>query len=215
VLTVKKTTQLKSGLRRQRITKATQEMLDRRRQSCEEKEIGSNEAQHFSLLEHDWFMNTARQVTLKRGLPDSDEDLAHEVYDKLKNVSDEVWSRTLNKRSYVARMIINQANDFCAKNQPLEPITDNILVSTPLEAMEAAILITELYGKLSLAEQKLLELMFEQYSGTEIANKLGIGCATARKRISRLTKKLGLLSEGKLTSRDTTARVNAERGASE
>lgn len=213
MLRVKKTTQIKSGIRPSHFRRTKQEVLDELLGVRDEKDVGSNEAQRFSLLEHAWFMNTARQVTLKRGLPDSGEDLAHEVYDKLKNVSDEVWSRTLNKKSYIAKIIINQANDLCGKYQPLEPISDNILVSTPLEAMEAAILITELYDKLSLSEQKLLELMFEQYSGAEIASKLGIGFATARKRISRLTKKLSLLIEGKVSASrqsETLERVNAE-----
>ena len=67
-------------------------------------------------------------------------------------------------------------------------------VSGNLIAMEAALLLKELYDNLPTEDQTLLELVFEQYSGAEIAARLAIEPATARKRVSRLMKKLASLS---------------------
>jgi DNA-binding NarL/FixJ family response regulator len=60
--------------------------------------------------------------------------------------------------------------------------------------MEAALLLKELYDKLTTEEQTLLELVFEQYSGAETAARLAIEPTSARKRVSRLMEKLAQLS---------------------
>lgn len=162
-----------------------------------EAQGSTNEAQRFCVKEREWLLETAKQVVLKRGLTDCAEDLAQEVYSKAQYISDNVWKRTSKKKSYIARVIINKANDLCQRDQSFEPLTDNIVFFSPIDAMEAAILISELHSKLSPAEQELLELIFEQYSGAEIANRLGIEFATARKRVSRLIKKLSLFTESR------------------
>jgi RNA polymerase sigma factor (sigma-70 family) len=193
MLMVRKTNHVKLGQGLQHFGRTPGEAVNESRSTGDESG-SANEAQRFCVMEHAWLLDTARQVALKRSLQNSGEDLAHDVYEKLKDLSNDVWARTLHKKSYIARVIINKANDSCHKDQPFEPITDDILVSTPVDAMEAAILIAELHAKLSSSEQKLLELIFEQYSGDEIAKRLGIGFATARKRVSRLLKKLNQLS---------------------
>ncbi len=56
--------------------------------------------------------------------------------------------------------------------------------------MGAALLFKELYDKLPTEDQTLLDLLFGQYSGAEIAAKLAIEPTTARKRVSRLRASL-------------------------
>lgn len=78
------------------------------------------------------------------------------------------------------------------------------------KAIEAALLLKELYDKLPAEDQTLLELVFEEYSGAEIAAILAVEPATARKRVSRLMKKLASLS-GKAAEILKEAELSYER----
>lgn len=169
------------------------------RQEC------ASDAERFCIEHFAWLNQTAKLTALKRGLLGYEEDIAHEVFKKLRSVTNEAWSRMKYKKAYVARAIINCANDLTYIDHGSEPLTDNILTSTPAEAMEAAILVSELYHQLSSSEQDLLELIFQQFSGEEIASELNVSHSTVRKRISRLKRKLCALNE---ISTDLSAKTN-------
>jgi RNA polymerase sigma factor (sigma-70 family) len=168
-----------------------------------------SEAERFCLENFDWVIETSRRAALRRDLQEYEEDIAHEVFKKARNISANTWARTKHKRAYVARVIINCANDLSCEDR-YEPLSDNIISSTPIEAMEAAILIDELFQQLSPNEQRLFELLFEQFSGEEIAKSMKISHSTVRKRISRLKEKLGSLSH-KTTNAMVTDRIATKR----
>jgi len=152
------------------------------------------------MQKREWLVETAGRASQKRGLKNYAEDIAQDVLEKVEDITDEVWAGKRNKEAYIARIVINRANDLCHQDHDFVAITDNILASTPLEAMEAAVLLSELYNKLSVRDQALLDLIFEEYDGREIAERLGVEPATARKRVSRLREKLASMSHGKQPS---------------
>jgi RNA polymerase sigma factor (sigma-70 family) len=158
---------------------------------------GRCDAEQFCLAERAWVLETAQRTSERRSLKGYHEDIAQEVFKKARQISNDKWSEKRNPKAYIARIIINLANDLCHVDHDLEPLTEIILASTPTEAMQAAILIQELYNKLTGTEQALFELMFQETSGAEIAEKLGIKPATARKRVSRLKEKLFSMSQGR------------------
>jgi len=169
-----------------------------------------NDAEEFCQSELPWLMETATRASTKRGLQGYEEDIAQEVFRKVKAIPDASWATKLNKKAYVARVVLNEANDLCNTDHHYEPLTDNILSSTAPEAMNAALLISELYDKLSQAEQTLFEYMFEGFSGAEMAERLGVTAVTARKRVSRLMEKLKVFTQGKEESVQLGARRHAK-----
>lgn len=170
--------------------------------------IGTDEsvsvAERFCLENRLWVNQTAARAARKRSLEGYEEDIAQEVFQKARKLNDGAWLRTENKHGYIARVIINVANDLC-HTDPWDPLTETILPSNPLEAMQAAILIEELYAKLSQKEKELFHLMFEEYTGQEIAERLAIKPVTARKRISRLRAKLSAIRQGDEEGSSATA----------
>src|ERR1043165_859747 len=172
------------------LTSVRQSIANKRVVSATDDDGCASEAQRFCVKQRPWLVEVARRTLQKRGLKEHAEDIAHEVFKKLGEIPNDVWSEKQNKKAYVARVIINRANDFSCQDHDFEPLTDNSLTSTPTEAMEAAILVEELYKQMSTVEQQLLDLMFQGYSGAEIAKRLGITHTTVRKRISRLKQKL-------------------------
>lgn len=153
-------------------------------------------AQQFSVSEYPWILKNSERATGKRGIPTYTEDVAQEIVKKLEEFTDQRWASIKDKKKYVARMIINQANDFCYDKLELgfEAIIRSTKASTTINALDAALLINELWAKLSDSERELLEMLFAGNSGQEIASNFNISPAAGRQRICRLLQKLNRLS---------------------
>ena len=176
--------------------------------SCKEEPNDCyTEAQSFLVAELDWVRQTAKLAAARKGLNgDYAQDIVQEAYLKCGEITNEKWSQTRNHKAYLARIIINLANDMCKKyGNTYALLGDDIQASSPGEAAEAALLIEQSLDNLPMRDQELLELFFQGYSGQEVAKKLGITDQTARKRIWRLRVKLNLLIQGNKASANNRA----------
>ena len=72
-------------------------------------------------------------------------------------------------------MAINLAKDFCKKNSHLAPkLPDDVLLSSPVDAMDEAIFLNEILTRLSGDERLICEFIFLGYTEIEMAARLGI-----------------------------------------
>lgn len=157
-----------------------------------------NEAQRFCTENYAWLVSASERALNKRGFSGYGRDLAHDIANKCRGIRDDLWAGIAVQQAYVVRMIINGANDFCKESSHLVgEIPGGVLSSSPVKAMEDAILVREIYGWLSADDQKLLELIFEEIPEKEMAERLGISYVALRKRISRFIKRVTLLCEQK------------------
>jgi RNA polymerase sigma factor (sigma-70 family) len=154
-------------------------------------------AQRFCTDNYPWLVSTSERELNKRGFPDRGRDLAHDVRDKCGSIDDSYWETVKAKHGYVARIIINEVNDFCRKNASVAQLSVEVMPSTSAKAMDDAILLTEVLNALSPAERIIIELhFFEGYSELETAEKLGLTYGAIRKRIERIMRKLNAIMAG-------------------
>jgi DNA-directed RNA polymerase specialized sigma24 family protein len=110
-------------------------------------------------------------------------------------VSDAYWEEEVEKKdNYIQRVISTVLFDA------LPPDVENQIVDSenasdkvgqnPTDAYIAAILIKELKEMCSEEEKELLNLMYEEAKGREIAEVLDLSDQAARKRVQRLREKL-------------------------
>jgi RNA polymerase sigma factor (sigma-70 family) len=163
------------------------------------KESGDcqNASQRFCTDNYEWLVTTCERALSKRGFSGYGHDVAHDVRNRCEGIDDEYWETITRKEGYLYRAIVNQANDFSKKHSHLvAEIPDSVRGSSPVKAMNDAIFLREVLQWLSYDEQQLLELMFQEYSEAEMADRMGISYVALRKRIERLKKKLCLISDG-------------------
>jgi DNA-directed RNA polymerase specialized sigma24 family protein len=152
-----------------------------------------NAAQRSCTEKYEWLVATSERVLRKRGFSGYGRDLAHDVREKCERINDDNWAKIANQEAYIARIIINEANDFCEDHAHLVELAPVVLSSSSVEAMDAGILVEEVCNKLSDDEKRLIGFIYEGYSGLEMAKHLGVKCAALRKRLERLKEKIRLL----------------------
>jgi len=154
-------------------------------------------AQRFCTDNYSWLVSTSERELNKRGFRGRGRDLAHDVRDRCGLIDDLSWDAVKAKDAYVARIIINQVNDFCRENADVAQLSVEVIPSTSPKAMDDAILLREVLSALSHVEQRIVELHFsEGYSEFETAEKLGLSYGALRKRIERIKRKLNQIIAG-------------------
>jgi len=177
--------------------------------SCKEPNGCETEAQRFHIAQYGWVQSTANRVAANRSLQDYADDIVNDAYFKCGKISNEYWATEIrDHKFYLTRIIINLANELCVKrNRERELFPYIILPSDALQNARDADFLGEVLEKLPSHEFKLYELFYYYgYTGREIAQGLGITEVTVRKRISRIKKKVKMLSQ-------QASKDNPENGA--
>jgi RNA polymerase sigma factor (sigma-70 family) len=156
-------------------------------------------AQRFCLEESGWLLSTCQRAFREEQFPDYMErgkDLAQDIFEKCRRISDEKWSTINNKKAYLSTTIYH---DVCESHRqdrevPTEAgeLADSVRAYTPVEGVFAAIYVGELLQDLSSEEQQLVDCLYEGLSGEETASRLGISHDAARKRLQHLREKIAL-----------------------
>lgn len=163
-------------------------------------------AQCYCVEQYDWLLLECHRAIRRSHSPNisiEGQDLVHDVYCICAKISDAQWTEIDDHKAYLAQIAINKIKALFSVSQEIATETDKLVIGraeqpqTPEQAMQAAILVQELYDKLTDEEQKLLDLVFDRYTFEEIGARLGISSVAARKRFSRLIQKLkGFLNKG-------------------
>lgn len=177
-----------------------------------------NQAQRFYLEKIDEVKHTCCYLLAQFNVPnpsDTAGDLAQRVYELCGRVRDEDWAEVANKDGYLYTIIENAAKEMATKHRNRREETyepdeiDKARVGGPVlnpdSALHAAIQLAEIMRLLSPEEVRLLDLSFQGYTTQEIASTLGLSNVAARQRLTRLKKKLILLTETGGSSPPTSA----------
>jgi len=143
-------------------------------------------------------LRTARYLLRKASLAsDLAEDIVQLALLKYHQLGREKRSKIVNHKAYLAEIVRHEiANYLRDKNTNATSLVGDTptLKSTSDERdIENRILLQEIWSELEDEDRRLLELMIFNYSGPELAWRLGISKEAARQRTHRLKAKLKVM----------------------
>jgi|SRR5829696_3008570 len=143
-------------------------------------------------------LRTARYLVRKASLAsDLAEDIVQLALLKYHQLDREKRNKIVNRKAYLAEIVRHEiANYLRDKNINATSLVGDepTLKSTSDERdIENRILLQEIWNKLEDEDRRLLELMIFNYSGIELAWRLGISKDAARQRTHRLKAKLKVM----------------------
>ena len=130
------------------------------------------------------------------GLPEAvAEDVYQSVLTTLSRFSKERLQQIDDIKGYTYKMLRHEALKTCRKNNRLQVSIDETPASysdgsASAEGIESRILLKDIWLRLNIEERELLRLLIFGYEAKWIATRLEISHDSARKKISRLRKKL-------------------------
>jgi RNA polymerase sigma factor (sigma-70 family) len=134
------------------------------------------------------------------------QDLTQKGFENCGTVSDETWAGLANPDGYVYRIVRNLVNAACAEllNRREESFDPTVIdqnsygkpTQNPAEAEESAIFLEEILRHLTDEERALVEMMYQEYTSREMAERLNLTYDAVRQRVFRLRRKLAQLMGG-------------------